>query len=251
MKINSVNIIGFGNAGQAIAKQLIANGCTIKAVMLKSNKRLKIAQEMKLNVYDDIQALPDADLCIICVNDGEIGRVAKKLSDFNRVVHISGTTSKNKLSGLKHYGVLYPLQTFSEGRKVDVKNIPFIIDANSEIFSTELESFAIEYLSPNTYKLDDHQRKVLHLAAVFANNFSNYMLSVAEELLKQEHISFEIIKPLMVETIYKAFDLGAKNSQTGPAKRKDNDTLKTHLAMLDDEKMKALYALISDQIMEK
>lgn len=251
MQIKSVNIIGFGNAGQAIAKQLIANGCAINAVLLKSNTRLKIAAELKLLVYEDIQALPEADLCIICVNDGEVEAVAKHLTNSKRVVHISGTTPIDKLSGILHYGVLYPLQTFSEGRLVEMKNIPFIIDANSESFNAELVQFASEYLSPNIHKLDDHQRRVLHLAAVFANNFSNYMLLVAGDLLREEQISFDILKPLMVETINKVFDLGAEKSQTGPARRKDYDTIKSHLVMLGDEDLKKLYTLISDQIMKK
>ncbi len=164
-------------------------------------------------------------------------------------VHTSGSIPLeilNKVS--ENHGVLYPLQTFSKSREVDFSNIPICVEANSAENLEKLKSVA-KALSNNIYEVDSEQRKVLHLAAVFACNFPNFMYTIADKILRDSDIDFDILRPLIKETAEKIQDVKPAEAQTGPAIRNDEKILSGHMEMLNDfPQLKELYKLISAEI---
>ena len=147
----------------------------------------------------------------------------------------------------EQYGVIYPMQTFSKSRLVDFSIIPFFLEANTSDGACLLQSVA-EKLSGNIRFLSSDKRRHLHLAAVFACNFTNHIYSLASRLLEQQDIPAEILLPLIDETAAKIHVLPPKKAQTGPAIRYDENVINKHLAMLDDPDMQSIYRIISQSI---
>ena len=81
---------------------------------------------------------------------------------------------------------------------------------------------------------EPEQRANLHVAAVFANNFANRCFAIAEKILEEKDLPFELLHPLMEETLAKALQDSPARMQTGPAMRGDEDTLRRHLLLLAD-----------------
>ena len=148
---------------------------------------------------------------------------------------------------LKNVGVFYPIQTFSKNIPLDLKKVPFCVSAKNKDFENILFKVA-KSISNHVYQIDEKQRKVLHLAAVFACNFSNNMYAIAQDLLKKSDLDFEMLKPLIIETANKIRQHSPKSVQTGPAKRRDMQTIENHIDLLEDEDLKRLYKLITNQI---
>ena len=140
-----------------------------------------------------------------------------------------------------HYGVLYPLQTFSKKKRANFTNIPLLIEANTPENLKRLRQLA-ELLSQNVKEFSSEQRKWMHLAAVFACNFSNFMYAAAEDLLKTKEMDFSLLHPLIKETAKNATTHSPKILQSGPAIREDRPVLETHLEMLNINKnLRELY----------
>ena len=168
------------------------------------------------------------------------------------MVHTAGSIPMNVWEGhVWHYGVFYPMQTFSKQREVDFKEIPFFIEASSTEDAAFLKAIA-STLSNRVYDADSEQRKSLHLAAVFTCNFTNHMYALAAELLKKYNLPFDVMLPLIDETARKVHELEPKAAQTGPAIRYDENVIGNHLRMLaDDPGMQQLYELLSRSIHER
>jgi len=168
------------------------------------------------------------------------------------VVHTAGSVAQNVFKNYsKNYGVFYPFQTFSKNKEVNFSEIPICIEANNEKFENKLINLA-KKLSENVYKMNSEQRKYLHIAGVFANNFTNHMYYIASEILKQKNIDAEIINPLIKETANKLEKLSAYNAQTGPALRNDTESIKKHLNLLSSQpEFMEIYKLISKDIFNK
>jgi predicted short-subunit dehydrogenase-like oxidoreductase (DUF2520 family) len=147
----------------------------------------------------------------------------------------------------QRYGVMYPLQTFSKQCKLDFSEIPLFVEANTTSDEDFLYDMA-EWLSNHVVCMTSEKRKHLHLAAVFACNFSNHMYSIAAKLLEKQNIDWNLLLPLIFESVDKLNDLPPNRAQTGPAVRGDRAIIEQHLGMLEDEKIRQLYALISDSI---
>ena len=164
-------------------------------------------------------------------------------------VHTAGSISMDVWKGYaKNYGVLYPMQTFSKYRKVDFMQVPFFIEANHKEGMTCLNTLAHK-LSPKVYEASSEQRKYLHLAAVFACNFTNHMYALCDRLLGEQGLPFEVMLPLIDETARKVHELRPKDAQTGPAVRYDQNVIKHHLGMLAGEPdMQEIYEKISENI---
>lgn len=208
-----------------------------------------LAEELNsfpVDSFSDIKR--EVDLNIVCLNDGAIELAAKHLDPNVPVVHTSGSVNMNVFNSFDQHGSLYPLQTFTKNRAVDVDRIPFFIEANSERFEDFLMQFCQNYLSHQVYVLDSDKRLRLHLAAVFANNFSNHLLTMADDILEKTGLNLEVLEPLMLETMQKAFALGPRASQTGPAKRGDIDTIRHHIELLTESDQQQLYSYFSDLI---
>jgi predicted short-subunit dehydrogenase-like oxidoreductase (DUF2520 family) len=148
-------------------------------------------------------------------------------------------------------GVFYPLQTFSKGRDISLKDVPFFIEAKDEDITRTLGKLA-EALGGKVFFADSERRKLLHVSAVFVNNFTNYMLTEGTDLALKAGFSPEILEPLIEETISKALEYGAHNSQTGPAVRNDLDTIAKHLDLLSfSPELQKLYSEVTQSLLKR
>ena len=174
--------------------------------------------------------------------------ITKKLPNIP-VVHTAGAIDIEIFEDrFNQYGVLYPVQTFNKDVKMEY-NIPFCIEANNKKFEEELKKIA-NTLSSSVYILNSKERRYLHLAAVFAANFSNHMYSISHKILNERNIDFKILLPLIEQTSNKIKSTNPIYAQTGPAKRKDIKTLESHVDLIDDNTIKAIYKTISKHIMQ-
>lgn len=200
-------------------------------------------------VARNLKDLAKADIYIIAVKDDAIASLSDKMSGIDGlVVHTSGSIGLSELNDNLRRGVLYPAQSLTINLKIDLKKVPLVIEAGSNDDLTLLNQLASS-LSKNVYQLNSIQREKLHIAAVFANNFSNYMFICAENLCNEANIPFEILKPLILETGQKVQDLNPSQAQTGPARRNDQVVIQKHLNELSGEK-KEIYKIVSDAIIK-
>lgn len=245
-------LLGSGNVATHLAKALKSKGEEIVQVYSQNlDNATLLAQSIATEAIGDLNEIKqNADLYIISVKDDAIESVAKSLKNVTGlVVHTSGTTDINILSSqVAKAGVFYPLQTFSKSKEVSFENIPLCIEANDESQLTILNNLAAK-ISREVYKLNGEKRKVLHLAAVFACNFPNHLYALANKILSQNDLNFEIIRPLIAETADKVMSNLPENVQTGPAVRVDESTLNKHLSMLTDmAELQNIYQTLSDSI---
>ncbi len=161
-------------------------------------------------------------------------------------IHTAGSMPMDVLPSPRR-GVFYPMQTFTKNKPVDFRSIPLFIESNTD--ASLLEELARQ-VSSNVYQLDSSTRQYLHLAAVFACNFSNHMYDLSARILGQHNIPFSVMYPLIEETVAKVHHMDPHQAQTGPAVRYDRNVIQRHLSLLSDERMRAIYQLISDNIHE-
>lgn len=200
-------------------------------------------------VSNDFSEIFDADVYLISVKDDAIAEVSGFLAKKKGIVaHTSGAMAMNAIQAHKK-GVFYPLQTFSKGRKVDFKTIPICIEASDTASLNKLSQLG-RCVSENVREIDSTQREKLHLAAVFVNNFTNYLYGVGESICLENEVSFDLLIPLILETAQKVQDLSPTKAQTGPARRNDEKSMQKHLELLTDKHTKSLYTLLSQAIKE-
>ncbi len=241
--MKKIIIIGTGNVAHHLGVALKNAEHQIDCVIGRTEKNAKVlAEKLDANFSTEICNAKDADLVIIAVNDDAILEVSLQIKGIP-FAHTSGSVS------LENGGVFYPLQTFSKAVDVDVKNAPFCISATDKNLEKSLFELA-ETISEKVYCVDNKQRQILHLAAVFSCNFSNKMYAIAEEILNDNNLDFEMLKPLIIETANKIKSDFPKNLQTGPAIRGDEKTIQNHLSLIEDEKIKELYQKISESIIK-
>ncbi|NTW33139.1 MAG: DUF2520 domain-containing protein [Bacteroidetes bacterium] len=249
----NIVFIGAGNVATNLAVAYKNTGINIFQIYSRMEiNAIQLAKKTGASYTDKLSSVADdADLYIIAVSDTILPAIVNELKIKNKfVVHTSGFHSIDVLSGIsENYGVLYPLQTFSKNRLLDFTLIPVCIEANSLENTTLLESIA-RVISSDIKKINSVKRKKIHLAAVFACNFTNYMYNIAQDILKTENVSFDIIKPLLIETANKILEQNPSDAQTGPARRNDNMIIIEHINMLDENKYRILYKIISENISE-
>lgn len=249
-KIEKVSIIGSGRVGYHLAKKLYGIGINI--VQVFSRTRIKSEQLATLVNAEPTIKLSDlrpADLVILAVSDDAIESVAQQIKTDALVVHTSGATPSLVFAPyFDRYGVFYPLQSFSIGKSINWAEVPLCIDANSSVDQQLLQNLA-QQMTSNVRLINDEQRKNLHVAAVFANNFANYSFHIAESILSEQHISFEILQPLILETAQKIKDNRPRDMQTGPAIRSDQLTIERHLELLNKHtEWKKVYEIMTKGI---
>ncbi|NBU81293.1 MAG: DUF2520 domain-containing protein [Flavobacteriaceae bacterium] len=201
-------------------------------------------------ITSDLSELKPVDLSIIAVTDDAIAAVSKELPFENQfVVHTSGSVSIDAIDDKNRQGVFYPLQTFSKSKEIDFETIPICLETkyNSDFHKLEIVAKSI---SNTVYKINSEQRKALHLAAVFVSNFVNYLYQIGNDICIENDLSFDILKPLIQETANKILTLTPFEAQTGPAKRKDTQTIKAHLNFLIDENQKDIYKMLTKSIID-
>ena len=193
----------------------------------------------------DLSRVPQADVTIIAVSDDAIAEVSSKITN-NFVVHTSGSVSLCDLKNNTKKGIFYMLQTFSKDKKVDFTEVPFCLEAENENDYKLLETLA-KSIGKKIYNINSEQRKTLHVAAVFVNNFTNHMYKIGNDICKENNVPFEILQPLIKETASKVAHLSPEKSQTGPATRNDQKTIKNHLNLLDSNQQK-IYKILTKSI---
>jgi predicted short-subunit dehydrogenase-like oxidoreductase (DUF2520 family) len=251
----NIAILGAGNIAWHISKALIKEGHKVLQIW---NRSVIPAKELALLVGAELIESPgfiseEVELIIIAVNDEAISTVAAqlKLKDHQIVVHTSGSTSISVLEPFaKQFGVFYPLQTFSKGIGVNFLKIPLCIEANSSALASELILLGKD-LSQNVQLVTSEQRLKLHIAAVFSCNFTNYFYSIAQQLLGESNLDFNLIRPLIASTANKINLALPLETQTGPARRNDQQTITKHLESLGHHpEWKFIYQIISQDIVK-
>lgn len=246
-----ISILGAGNVATNLALAFKKTGHEIVQIYNRSDDAGKeLAKTVAASFTSDINHLSDADVYILAVKDDAIEERAAQLSVTGKIVaHTSGTKSKNLLrESSSEYGIFYPLQTMKKNSKVDFKNVPVLIEGNNEATVSKLETLA-KSISQNVHRVDEEQRQWIHVAAVFANNFTNHLFSVSENMLVSHGLSFEILKPLIFSFIQNLQTNSPSEIQTGPAARGDIRTIEQHLALLgDDARLQKIYQILTDSI---
>lgn len=232
----SIVFIGAGNLATNLAFALYNANCPILQIYsrnIDSAKRLaNKVQATYTNSIIDINR--NADIIFICVPDKAIQSIAKELTNFHGiVVHTSGSTDISVLSNFSNYGIFYPFQTFSKSRVIPYESIPICINSNSENTFRRLNDLAY-LISKIVLPMDSKTLTWLHLSGVIANNFTNHLLALSYQLSIEKGFSFDLLKPLVIETIQKAFDGNPSDTQTGPAIRFDQSTINLHIEKLKE-----------------
>jgi predicted short-subunit dehydrogenase-like oxidoreductase (DUF2520 family) len=254
MKPESVSFIGAGNLAWHLAPTLDNVGYAVREVYSKK-RRNAIALAEKLYQCEVIEDLDFSDspsrIFIISITDDAIEEVVGKirLPAQSLVVHTSGSKSISVLEKAKaNTGVFYPLQTFTKNRKIQFDDIPIFVESADASSERRLMAMG-KSISKKVTKISSEERKVLHLAAVFAANFSNHMLTLSKEVMFKHGLSFDYLKPLIAETLNKSLQIGPENAQTGPARRGDLQILDSHMELLkEDPDVAEIYRTISQHI---
>lgn len=243
----TINLIGTGNLAWHLATHL-AKVPKVKLQQVASRSQKN--REDFLSVFEEfttIDALKFATITIIAVSDNAIEQVASQIPyKDSLVVHTSGSISIDAIDTNKK-GVFYPLQSFSKNDTIDFTSIPICLEASTQEDLDVLHALA-KSLSTIVYHLNSVQRKQAHLAAVFANNFTNHCYTVAQEICKKEDIPFEILHALIEKTAQKAITNSPSDVQTGPAKRNDTSVITTHQNMLHNEDHTSIYNTLTASI---
>jgi predicted short-subunit dehydrogenase-like oxidoreductase (DUF2520 family) len=253
-EIQNIILIGAGNVATHLGLAIQKTGRWIVQVYSKTEENARqLSEKLHADYSVDLKTIStEADLYIVSVTDDVIGKIAKSLRLKGKmIVHTSGSVSMDVLKNCSdNFGVLYPLQTFSKTREIDLSIVPLCIEANSKDNLQLLERFSKE-LSRKVVEVDSEKRKILHLAAVFASNFPNFMFSIADKILTENKLDFELLRPLILETAMKVQELKPEEAQTGPARRGDEEILKKHIRLLKEyPEYQKIYNIMSDGIRE-
>ena len=243
-----VTIIGSGNVAQHLITAFNKSN-EIEVLQVFSRKKEDVSHLIDSSkITTDYGSLYESDIYIIAVSDSAIAEVSSKLPFKNRfVVHTSGSVSLENLDSKNKRGVFYPLQTFTKNKEVDFSMIPTCLESEFDDDYTILENIA-EAINSKHYLISSNQRKSLHVAAVFVNNFTNHLYQLGKDICDEHQLPFEILKPLIAETAQKVQSLSPLEAQTGPAKRHDQNTIDNHLALLTNQAQKEIYKILTQSI---
>jgi predicted short-subunit dehydrogenase-like oxidoreductase (DUF2520 family) len=244
-------IIGSGNVATHLARAFKHADQLVSQVWSRSLKNAEaLAVQVAADAINDFAHLDHtADLYLVAVKDEAIAGIADQLGSLTGVVvHTSGSTSMVVLKSLNRYGVFYPLQTFSKQKALDLSQMPICLEANT-VEVMQLLSQTAALITTASFQVDSEQRKILHLAAVFACNFSNHLYQIGYSILEQHGLDFAMLKPLIMETAQKVQDAVPFEVQTGPAIRADETTMAQHLSLLNEQpELQNIYKTLSNSI---
>jgi len=253
MKHSRIVLFGAGNLAVHLAKALALSGYKIIQVYSRTRESAQwLASRLKAKaITDPAEFDPASDMVIFALNDNCLPEILEQVNFSGQMaLHTSGSLPMNIFKGkIEHFGVLYPLQTFSKFRDIKFMEVPLFIEANSSKNLANLKMLA-ESLSIQVFIADSAQRRQLHLSAVFANNFVNHFYALAGELIKNSGFSFNVLKPLIQETALKALDCdNPMAAQTGPAVRLNKEIILKHIEMLaGNTDLQNLYTFASNSI---
>jgi predicted short-subunit dehydrogenase-like oxidoreductase (DUF2520 family) len=243
----SITILGTGNVAQNLFEAfLLTDGVEVLQVVGRATDRMDFFKNRTTLASYEVELAP-TNIYIIAVTDDAISEVSDRIVTTGLVVHTSGAVALSVLETHKRQGVFYPLQTFTKGRILDFSKIPLCIESTNENDLKLLYRLG-KAISSNVVPIASDKRRLLHVSAVFANNFTNYMYTIGAELCKENQLDFSLLKPLISETAEKLDFLDPFVAQTGPARRGDLQTLHTHLSQLKSKKHREIYTLLSNSI---
>jgi len=252
--MSHITILGTGNLATILGSALKQKGCHIVQVYGRTpRKAAELASQLGAQPVVNLDELDAAaDIYIICVSDSAVGELALRLPRVGGVVvHCAGSIGIDVLQrSHARTAVLYPLQTFTATRQVDLSTTPFLVEASDDATLAEVRGVA-SMLSNSCTEVDSGRRLKIHLAAVFANNFTNHMAAIAGEILEREGLDFELLRPIMAETFNKMLAGTPVAAQTGPARRNDRNVMDKHIELLTcSPKWRLIYELVSQSIHE-
>ncbi len=232
---DNISFAGAGRVAEALCKELFHAGHKIDLVVSESGVSGQIlADSCKALWSSDLVFPVTTKVIIVAVPDQRLEKVLKSIrcSPESVVAHTAGSFGLDVFpEHLVNNGVFYPLQTFSKKRRINFSDLPFLLECSDNISGSLLKTLA-ESIGGEVHFVDTEKRRMLHLSAVFACNFTNHMLALSKKVALQSGFSFDILAPLVKETFSKAIDSGPDNSQTGPAMRNDQNTIGKHMELL-------------------
>lgn len=247
--IRHITIVGSGLAAQYFARLFHDHSFIIDQIISRNSEKGKaLASSVKAAWSDDFTQIVYSDLTLLCVKDDVIETVVKDLSiDEGIIAHCAGAVPMSVLSGFDRPGVVYPLQTLIKGAQS--ASVPILIEAGYQQDVHELKCL-MEHCGNPVYSVDSEKRRYYHLAAVFANNFSNALMHASHSISESFQLDFELLKPLISHTLQNVMDGNLPEQlQTGPARRGDAKTMNSHKLLLADQPdLKKLYEAMSAYI---
>ncbi len=250
----NVVMIGTGNVATVLCKLMYTKGHCIEQIVGRDKTRVNnLAHLVEAKCCTNIKNIKlDASIYIIAVADDAVFSIAEQLHLQDKlVVHTAGSLSKHVLQKAScNYGVMWPLQTLRKETN-HLPEIPFIVDGSNELMVNRLQNFA-ETLSSKCFVANDEARIQLHLGAVVVSNFTNHLFALADDFCKKEQLDFQLLLPLINETVLRLKNHAPKDVQTGPAIRGDFETVEKHIELLNNyPQMQAFYEVFSKSISQK
>jgi predicted short-subunit dehydrogenase-like oxidoreductase (DUF2520 family) len=252
---DKICLIGSGNLGTNLGYALHKSGFKVHQVISRNIENAKeLALQLKADYSDTIQDIfDDTDIIIFAVNDDALSGLIQDLGQTDKLlIHTAGSVSSDIFSPSSNcYGVLYPLQSFRQDEQLNFSDIPILIEGSNSSSFNRIKHLA-KGISTKVIEINSEQRLSLHIAAVFACNFTNHIYTIADELLKENELDFTILQALIKHTTERVLHQGNPAShQTGPAIRNDQNTIQAHLAALSKKpSVQELYKLMSNRIFE-
>ena len=247
----AITLIGAGNAATALGRALYRAGHRIVQVWSRTEANAaRLAAEVNASATADLQDItPDADIYILAVKDDAIESTAKALPLRGKILaHTSGIKSKDLLHSSVNYGIFYPFVSMTKDGDSDFAEVLLMVEGNNEATLKMLTEIA-GTISQKVKQVNEHDRQSLHLAAVFANNFTNYLYTVSELLLTESGLVFDDLRPLISAHVQRVLTQSPQQLQTGPAIRRDQSTIDVHLDLLSKHQdLKELYSLLTSSI---
>ena len=243
----NVVLIGSGNVAYHLARALSSATHIDLVQRFSRDHKNDTLFDPNIPLTTKLDELQKADVYIVAINDDAIEAFTENLSELQGlVVHTSGSIPMTAISKNLRKGVLYPVQSFSKERPINLRLVPLALETEFNEDYKLLKELAAS-ISDHIFQVNSDQREKLHVSAVFANNFSNYMYVIAKDICDQNQLPFEILKPIIIETAQKIMTMDPLVAQTGPARRKDKKVIEKHLLSLKNEK-KEIYSVLSEAI---
>jgi predicted short-subunit dehydrogenase-like oxidoreductase (DUF2520 family) len=246
-------LIGAGNMAWHLGHQFKDAGHQIVQVFNRTVENgEELAAELEADFTNRFEGInKQADVYIIAVSDHGIDDIILSLRLDNKIVaHTSGSVP---MKGMEHistqYGIFYPLQTLTKHNRISFKDVPVFVEASNATVKDTLTLLA-QSIGTKVHYLSSNQRRAVHVAAVFANNFTNYLYGISHQIMDREKLPFDILLPLLQETLNKAKTNDPRDIQTGPARRGDYKTIEEHLHYLDrNESQREVYLVLTESIL--
>jgi predicted short-subunit dehydrogenase-like oxidoreductase (DUF2520 family) len=249
-----ISFIGAGKVSGALCRQMHMSGFRIQKIVSRTGETGRSLARSCEASWSSVYDFSDSeDLIIVAVPDDKLPEILSQIKcpDNTVVAHTAGSLGLDLFpSSLRHTGVFYPLQTFSGNRNILFSDLPFFLEASDDYSSAILKDIA-ESIGSKVHFIDTDHRRLLHVAAVFACNFTNHMLTAGKQITQKAGFTFEVLKPLIYETVMKAMEEGPELSQTGPAYRSDIGTIKRHIDLLSfSPELQGIYKEVTKSIMK-